>query len=299
MKKHYFNGMCYMLASSLFIAISAFFGKQLTSTIFLTTLITIRFFFIMMLQWLINLFAKRTKLEFHHLGLHFLRALLTALCQFGFYYCLTHSTILNATLLFLTSALFVPIISRILQKIPIKTKVLVSISIGFLGVIFILQPSANINLFPELIGLSAGFFNACSQIIFHQLTKKTNTYQILTFTYTFATLLSIIPLLIVLKTQAWQSITWTLSSPVIAALFFGVAVSGIINQIFRSKAYQQVNKAMSLSPFLYMSLVFAGILDWLVFNILPNTWSLIGIALVLVSASNLVINYERIKLRRA
>ena len=48
-----------------------------------------------------------------------------------------------------------------------------------------------------------------------------------------------------------------------------------------TRAYRYV-KASVLAPTSYFAVVFAGILDWFIWQHLPDTWTVLGIALVIL-----------------
>lgn len=63
-----------------------------------------------------------------------------------------------------------------------------------------------------------------------------------------------------------------------------IAVVGAgINKTFRGKAYNKVNNASKLTPFLYTAIIFSGLLDWMVYNVVPDYLSIIGATLIMGS----------------
>ncbi len=106
--------------------------------------------------------------------------------------------------------------------------------------------------------------------------------------YSFATLIALIPAIIF-----WHPISELFSSAHThinldsLILITGLGLTGISNQILRGKAYCKVNKVATLTPFLYTAVVFSGLLDWLVFQKLPDYESLIGAILIIASGLTL------------
>ena len=69
-------------------------------------------------------------------------------------------------------------------------------------------------------------------------------------------------------------------TPMILLNVVALGVVSIFNQSFRGLAYQH-GKASVLAPFLYFSLIFSALLDWAVFQRLPNAFSIFGALLVM------------------
>ncbi len=61
------------------------------------------------------------------------------------------------------------------------------------------------------------------------------------------------------------------------------AIASLANQMSRAKAYSLINKAGSLAPFLYSSLIFSTIIDWIWLDITPGLNVYLGLGLVIFS----------------
>lgn len=278
--KQYITSVGLMLMSSACLALATLFAKYLTESFYLPLLIFLRFLVPGLLMWWIIVMTDLPRFPLLRSKVYFLRAVFVILSQYALFYYLLHGTILNATLLFMTSPLFVPLIEKVIYKKSLTWMNMMSLLVGFAGIIFILKPQTGIIAWPTLIGVASGFFNACSQVTFHKIAKKSYPTEISLWHYTICTFVAMIPLLFV-----WNHISWSQLSAVVMnghylLLFIGFGMAGISNQILRSHAYRKVSNLMSLALFLYTAVIFSAILDWVVFGITPDKWSIFGAILI-------------------
>ncbi len=290
----YIIAILLMLLSSVFVALTSLLGKQLVLSLALPIAMLLRYLVPALLLWWIAFITRIPRLNKKCILHHGIRTILGVISQYALFYYLIHGSILNATLLFMTSPLFVPLISRITQKTPIKRIQWISILIGFAGVAFILKPTPNILDWHAAIGLASGLFNAGSQVYYHKIVKQSDVKSAILYMYTFSVILAFIPVIIF-----WHPLANVLSSfnshinSSLIVLLIALALVGISNRTFRGKAYSKVRKASSLTPFLYTAIIFAGLLDWLVYHIVPTYLSVIGA--VFIIASGFILTIEKSK----
>lgn len=280
--KDYFTSVGFGLLSALVLSVASAFGKQLTIAASLNAIVFIRFFAPFVLVSIIYFLIcdkGNIKLNFK---VNFIRAIFTVIGQYCFFFLLNRGSLLLAILLYSTNALFMPFLARNILKAEIKIKTLIAVVIGFIGITITLGPIKNILTIDTLIGLTAGFSLACSQISFHYVSKKQDPITINFISYGLCSLLTLILLIITIPYATiirpnflfgWQGIILILSFSIFA----------IANQIVRSLAYKRINKASTLAPFLYCSLIFSVILDWLWWGVIPTWHNYVGIAIILTS----------------
>ena len=286
--KQFFIGIVFMLISAFFVAFIALSGKILTTHTPLTTLIFLRSFLpLLIVSWVV--FLTDNKLSADNMPLHGLRALFVTLSQYCLFYYLTQGSLLVGTLLYSTSPLFAPIISRFALGQGIKPKTIISIIISFIGVILIIKPNMHTVNLLALVGLGAGFFNACSQVTLHRCVQKQSPLIIAWIMYGLCSCIALFPFLIFFHES---NIHFLFSGHAVSAIWLLLiffAFSSITNQAARSMAYKQVNKASSLSPFLYASILFSGILDWWMYDLLPDRYSIVGALLIITGGVVMVV----------
>ena len=275
----YLVGVALMLLSAFCIALNALSGKQLLGVFFLPILIFLRFFFPALFLAIFNQLTHRFPRKMKHFKLHVYRAIFMLSCQIFFLYYLVHGSLFNATLLFMTSHLFVPLISRIVYHTTISRRRWLSLVVGFLGVILIFQPTESVIHWQAFIGLMAGLLNACSQLVQHKQSNIGEDPTVITcISFSLAAALSLIILLpgfLIYPTHLLLQIhPLTYTRLWIFGLLF--ILTSIANQLFRSHAYRHVEKAATLSPFAYSVILFSSMIDWLFYDKVPNILASIG-----------------------
>jgi drug/metabolite transporter (DMT)-like permease len=192
---------------------------------------------------------------------YILRALFVTLAQYCLLNLLSQGSILLAILLFSTNGIFLPFLEKLVFNRPIKLKTFITIIMGLIGTAIIIGPLTNVTPTNLIIGLLSGFFSACAQLPFHYLSKKQGATTTSLLTYGLCSLFSL-PLALLLTPDLKQSYheLATTRSFAIVLLF---SILSISTQTSRSLAYKKVNRAATLMPFIYSSLVFSAMIDWL------------------------------------
>lgn len=273
-----------MLAAALSLSFVALFAKQLSSLTDLSIVVFLRFFVpFLMLLWLgLVPFSQAIRLS-QPWRVHFIRAFFTVSSQYCFLFYLMHGSLLIGTLLFTTSGLFLPFISYICFGSNIKRKTLLAIVISFVGIAFILSPSSGFNSYL-VIGLLAGFLNACSQATVHYAAKRGSTFDVTLMMFAVSSLYTGIIVLLLGKFHFFVAQLTAAGYQNFYLMMIILAVFTISNQSLRTKAYRYVNKPASLTPFYYMAIVFSALLDGLVYHQAPQWHAYLGILLMLIAA---------------
>ncbi|MCP4177271.1 MAG: DMT family transporter [bacterium] len=267
-----------LLLSLMFAAIKDLLGiYDIMIVIFLRYIISF-----LIVLWIIILSDIKLKISYSTFKKHLLRSFLIVCSQYCMFYYLLHHTILQGNLLFATGPVFIPLISMFILKEKIKPEIWICIILSFIGVILIMKPGSNVFDSAMIIGLLSGFFNACSQLIFHNTAQKENPFAINCWVYGIASIFSFIPLLIIFNLHKINIQFTNILHSNVAILFIILPVLGISSQNVRTHAYKYVKHATSLSPFLYTTIIFSGILSYIFFNHVPDTLTVTGSVIVIV-----------------
>jgi len=141
--------------------------------------------------------------------------------------------------------------------------------LGFLGVIVILRPGSGLVQPVALIALASAGFAAVAQVGVRRLTRTEPVPRIVFYFAATATLLTAVPL-----AGAWRAPQ--------GRLWWAVLVMGLtatLAQLAMTRAYAHA-PAAQVGPFIYSAVVFAGLLDWLVWGRLPDVFTVAGTLLV-------------------
>jgi drug/metabolite transporter (DMT)-like permease len=213
----------------------------------------------------------------NHPGLHFLRGSIGTAASFSYMLSLQQIPLANATLLFNTAPLFIPMMAYFWLKEKLTPLILASTLIGFFGVILILHPQGSLlTQSGDLLGLASGLFLAVAYLSIKVLTK-TDSRQLIIFNYFLIGTLLQIPLL-------FFGGEFPHVIPCLFAIVAGIFL--VLAQIALVWAYQ-LAPANQVGVFQYSSVIFVGIFEWLFLGTIPTWVTLLG--MLIVMAAGLII----------
>ncbi|WP_374582594.1 DMT family transporter [Pseudoduganella sp.] len=162
------------------------------------------------------------------------------------------------------------------EKVSFGQWMAIVVALG--GVLVVLRPDAT--NFVSLAGLAVLGSAVCYGIsaIAGRVLAKTDAPEHVMFWVLTLMGVGVAPLAI----QAWVPIDWTLW-PAMAAL----AVTGFFGQLALTRAFS-MGKASIVAPFEYTALAWGVGIDWLLWQTLPDRFTLIGAAIIIASGIYLV-----------
>ena len=209
-----------------------------------------------------------------------------------FYYALGHMRLAEATSLFFASPLFITAISRLALKEAVGWYRLGATIVGFVGVLFIVQPS------PDNFNLIALFplFTACTYAISMMIARYTKEQETIWQQMMYLYVGSVVFGGIASVTLLWAGIgeadlpsagyiirQWTFSDHYVVSIMLIVAVIGSVGMLLLTSAYRVGTPAV-IAPFQYSLLLLAGAWGYLFFDEIPNLQSFLGMALIVSSS---------------
>ncbi|MCR6653455.1 MAG: DMT family transporter [Cellvibrionaceae bacterium] len=149
---------------------------------------------------------------------------------------------------------------------------------GFMGVLLIARPGSGLDMIGVLFALLAACANTAYQLLSRMLATTERPIALLFNT-------ALVGSLVFGLALPW---TWDNQTPTYLelALFIGMGAAGGLGHYFFTLAYRYA-PASFLAPVVYLQLVWAGILGWVVFGNSPDHLSLLG--MLIVAASGLMI----------
>ena len=210
-------------------------------------------------------------LRSERLPMHFLRGLSGVACFYFYFFALSKISLLEATLLRNSAPLMVPLLIFLALREPVSRRSLPPLLLGFAGVVLVLRPGfAELSIW-HLVALGSGLGLAISMITTRMLASSEPANRIL-FYYFAVSLMVSVPFFL------WQGGDVHLSAyPWL--LYMGVVI--YLCFLLYTWAYRYASASV-LAPTSYFAVVFGGLLDWLIWGLLPDTLTLIGIALVIL-----------------
>lgn len=243
--------------------------KHLSGSVNTETIVLFQFAvcFACLLPWLLR--HGPSVLKTQKLGMHIIRGVSGCLAFYAMFLSLKHIPLVDAALLRNTAPLFVPLVLFAWVKIRIPKLRWLPLFIGFIGVLVVLRPSQQAISGWHIIGLLSGLGLAVSMVSTRFLSKDEPESRIL-FYYFLISLLFVIPLYAFnYQPVAISSLPWLIGLGLI--MYFGL--------MLYTRSFQY-GKASVLAPTSYFGIVFAGLLDWVIWHQLPDIWSIIGIVLI-------------------
>lgn len=283
-EKHLLS-VVFAILAAFTITLTGDFGKQMGAVGHLPLIIFLRFFAPFILLLLYYFIFIRHRITLMHLKHHILRSIFTVLSQYCFFYVLIHENIFVAILMLSTYGFFIPLIARVALKKPIFLKTAIAIIISFTGVFISLFPLHHLLSFPTLVGLGAGFFAGASQVTMYHSSQKMSLCTINLFMYGLSALfcLIILPFSIPFSAVVHLEQMFTLSFSILLLLFL-FSIATLCNQFFLNAAYKHIHNPATITPFLYTSIIFSALIDYIWSGIIPHWNAYLGIVLVIGSS---------------
>lgn len=208
----------------------------------------------------------KTQHPFFHLG----RSAFGLAASFLYMISMHYIPMVNATLLFNTTPIFIPLLAIAFLKVSITRSTWLAVFLGFIGIIIIIKPDANILTQPgNLIGLASGISLAIAYFLIKLLTPTDPKLRIIFYFFVLSTLIQI-PLIF------YAGSLPTLQNMTLAVL---AGITFLLAQIFLVEGYEYAD-ASQVGVYQYSSIVFVGVIDWIIWDIVPSFSELIGVLLV-------------------
>ena len=214
------------------------------------------------------------------------RTLINVLSWILFFYGLKLLPIATAIALFFSFPLFLTLFSVPLLSERVGARRIAAIGVGFVGVLFITNPTAAVD-WSMLYMLGAAMGWALVATITRILGKSENTSTML-----FHTLLAFAFLLAIPQPWIWESV---ISTPTLVLILFAT-VFGVAAQFFLTKAYAIALPSL-IAPFEYTALIWAALIGYFVWGDVHDLPAIAG-ALLIVGSGIYIIHRETLLQRR-
>lgn len=262
-------GVSLALIASLSYTLMNVFVKLLGEGFSTTTVVFSRFAIglVILLPWFLT---DKNLFKFDHIFKILLRCITSILAIVFLFYSLKYIPVTDVVLLNNTFPLFLPILSLLLLRIKTSMKVTTGIIIGFIGVAIILNPHANTFNWHAWIALLSGLFIALGMLQIRLLTRSSSSKQIVFTLFAFGTIASGLFIPFSFKTPTTNQLI----------LLFIVGFFGAFYQILLTKALEFA-KARIVSPIYFSSILFAALLDWIIWSKKLNLTDIVGMFLII------------------
>ena len=187
------------------------------------------------------------------------------------FWAIDHLAIVDANLLNKMSPFFAIVMSVfILKEIPNKFEWLM-VAIAFVGVLFIVQPTAGLASLPALVGLLSGFGAGTAYTFVRKLGMMGERGPVIVFCFSMFSVLVTLPSLIFnfkpMSVQQWECLVLA-------------GASAALGQFCITKAYS-LAPAKEISVFDYTQVIFAALIGIMFLGEVPNVYSIIGYVIII------------------
>jgi drug/metabolite transporter (DMT)-like permease len=206
------------------------------------------------------------------------------------YFAIRFISLTDAVLLVYTAPLFAPLLNWLFLRKTEPPSVWVGIGLGFVGVVFVLRPGADILQVHALIGLMSGLLFAVRLVINASLTGTESNEVITFYSLGVGWLIALGVLALTgMHVANWEHHLfppqdWLRPWIVYPGVLLAVAALGLLCMLqawFTSAAYEHASVGEA-GPFRYVGVMFAALLDWLCWGQVPDLYSVLGFVFITV-----------------
>jgi drug/metabolite transporter (DMT)-like permease len=191
--------------------------------------------------------------------------------MYCFFYAIGHMPLSDAVLINYSLPLFIPLIEGWYGE-PIPRGIWGPVFVGLAGIVLILKPGSGMLQGVALVAVLSAVFGGFAQVGVRKLTSTEPTPRIVFYFAALASVASAAPL-------PW---VWRTPPPALWPVLLAMGVLATLGQLLMTRAYSH-SPAARVGPFMYTSVVFAAVLDFLFWRVVPDGLSLAGAALVVVA----------------
>lgn len=202
---------------------------------------------------------------------YILRIVSALLALFFTFYAIKFIPLIDALLLNNTAPLFIPVIAWVMLGTKTPRKAIIGIIMGFLGSAIILKPGQDIFSAAALLALLGSFFASIAIVQMRLLSKESPILQMLFYYFGISCLISGIVTFSQWQTPS-QLQTWL--------LLLAIGIFGTLYQIFATLAYAKASVRL-MAPLTFLSVIFGGFFDWLIWNHIPNLLTILGMFMII------------------
>ncbi|MGB9150059.1 MAG: DMT family transporter [Burkholderiales bacterium] len=219
--------------------------------------------------------SRRQTFATAYFKLHMYRSLSGGVALALYFYAITHLPLATAVTLNYTSPMFLGLLMTFVFKEKPHTPLVVSLIMGFAGVVLLLHPTINQSQwFAGLLGLGSGFLAGVAFVNVKAMGKLNEPDGRVVFYFS---------LLTTAGSALWMAFTdihaINLRS---GAILVGIGVAASVAQLALTRAYR-TGKTMVVGSFAYSTIVFSSIIALGIFDEALPIMSWIGIGIIILA----------------
>lgn len=220
-------------------------------------------------------------------GMHVMRAVIGLAAMLLLFTAVSLLPLAEVTALSFTAPLFATIGAAVILRETVGTRRWMATLIGFCGAMIIIRPGSHAMTPASLIALCSAVGIAAAQLSVKSLSRTEHPAMMVLIMGILMTPMSLIPALFVWIWPSMHALAWMVLMGIVAT----------IGQVLLVHALATAD-ASAVMPFDFSRLIFASALGWLMFGEPPDTWTIVGGA-VIVGATVYIARREAKRSRRA
>ena len=206
------------------------------------------------------------------LWMHSWRSVVGLAAMYGFFYAIAHLKLSNAMVFTYSSPIFIPVIAWLFLKEKITIAMICAAVLGFIGVFCVAKPDQGLLNWISVIGIASSLLASMAFVTVRALTQTEPPERIVFYFCLIGSALSVIPMFWVWRPYHLQELLFLIGAGILAN----------VSQIFMSHAYR-LAPAGQIAPVNYMAIIFAGVWGFLLWNEVPDLYSVIGFCIILLA----------------
>lgn len=181
-------------------------------------------------------------------------------------------SLINTTLIANSAPFFVPLILWFWMRIPINHKVWPAMIAGFIGMALVLQPGNKLFDAGAAYAILAAISIAFSIVLTRMATKSESPYTLIFYFFAIGAIASF----------PFAALDWAIASWITLIGLLGIGACSCFGQLFLYYGLKE-GKSHQLAPFIYVSVIFSGLYEWMIWGDVPTAVAYIGMALIIGS----------------
>ena len=173
------------------------------------------------------------------------------------------------------------LIACFIYKEAVGPRRLAAVAVGFVGALFVIQPSFQVFGAVALLPMGTAFFFALYMLVTRSLSRRMHPIAMQFHTATIAAAICL-PVLLITHALNVPTLTFVQPQGVAWVWIAGVGAASAVAHLFMTYALKYAPSSL-LAPIHYTEIVTAVALGWAVFGDLPNQMSMLGIAIIVAS----------------
>jgi drug/metabolite transporter (DMT)-like permease len=217
----------------------------------------------------------------HEIGLHLIRATLIMVATGLFFTALRAMPIADAIAVFFVEPFMLTLLGAWILKETVGPRRIIACVIGFIGALFVIQPSFADTGAVALLPLGTAACFAIYMILTRQMAQQMHPLAMQSYTALAAVALSV-PILIMADGSGIAGLDPAWPSAFAIQMMIGVGVMATIAHLLISFAMAYA-PASTLAPLQYLEIVAATILGFMIFDDIPTPTTMFGVTIIIAS----------------